>query len=819
MAQDIDGRWMVVQLLHHMIGDHSTLEEMNREIQEILRGQGESLPTPQPFRNLIAQTLSGPNDVEHEQFFTEMLAEIDTPALPFGLSDVHRDGLNVIEYHRPLPQDLNVRLRGHAKRIGVSVASLCHLAWAQVIARTSGQQRVVFGTVLFGRMQAGSGADRALGLFINTLPVRVDVESIGVQESVSRTQTTLATLLEHEHASLSLAQRCSSVPAGIPLFSSLLNYRHNEDVTGNNATVAGMVIGHEQERTNYPFVMNIEDYGQTLGLTAQIVQPFDAARITDYMQQALESLANALEHTPNMPIQELEILPLEERDLLLHTWNATDVFYPDQVCIHQMFEDQAARTPDAVAIVYEDQTLTYDELNARANRLAHQLIGLGVNPDALVALCLERSPAMVVGMLAILKAGGAYVPIDPAYASDRLRQILADAAPKVLLADATGRAALGETAIASLAVIDPNELSGSTNTNPHLDELASHHLAYVIYTSGSTGTPKGVMISHSGACNYLHWAVQTYAPKRGSVVSSSISFDATVTSIWTPLLYGSSVTLLKSGNEVESLESYVRQAQGEGLLKITPMHLDLMGRRLQADGVKPQVDVFVIGGEALSPSTVALWQSLQPGVRLVNEYGPTETVVGCSVYDMRAPLPYSSSVPIGRPIANTRLYVLDTRGQPVPLGAVGELYIGGAGVARGYLNRPDLTDKSFLHDPFNWREGARMYRTGDLVRYQLDGQLEYLGRNDHQVKIRGFRIELGEIEARLVDHPLVKDAAVFALDDGSDKRLVAYVVAEPTEGLAQTLRSHAAARLPDYMIPTAFVRLDVLPLTANGKLD
>ncbi|KAI1288934.1 hypothetical protein EDD11_009530, partial [Mortierella claussenii] len=484
-----------------------------------------------------------------------------------------------------------------------------------------------------------------------------------------------------------------------------------------------------------------------------------------------------------------------------------------------LFEQQAASTPDTIAIVYKDQILTYAELNARANRLAHQLIDLGVQPDTLVAICMDRSPAMVVGLLAILKAGGAYVPIDPAYASDRLRHILADAAPKVLFADATGRAALGERAIASLAVLDPNEVPDLAETNPRLSDLASHHLAYVIYTSGSTGTPKGVMVTHSGACNYLQWAVQTYAPRRGSVVSSSVSFDATVTSMWTPLLYGSSVTLLKSGNEVESLEAYVRQAQCEGLMKITPMHLDLMGHRLQADGVKPQVDTFVIGGEALSPATVALWRSIQPDVRLVNEYGPTETTVGCSVYDMRIPLSQSSIVPIGRPIANTRLYLLDTRGRPVPLGSVGELYIGGAGVARGYLNRPDLTAERFLPDPFSDREDARMYRTGDLARYLSDGNLEYLGRNDHQVKIRGFRIELGEIEARLVDHPLVKEAVVLALGDGSDKRLVAYVIAEPKEDLAQTLRSHIAASLPDYMTPAAFVRMDDLPLTANGKLD
>ncbi|KAI1286520.1 hypothetical protein EDD11_000357, partial [Mortierella claussenii] len=297
IAQDIDGRWMVVQLLHHLIGDHSTLEEMNREIQAFIEGRGELLPEPQPFRNLIAQIRSGRSDAEQEQFFTKMLAEIDTPALPFGLSDVHRDGLNVTEHYRLLPQDLNVRLRAHAKRIG-----------------------------------AGSGADRALGLFINTLPVRVDLESTGIQESVCQIHARLAALLDHEHASLALAQRCSSVSAGIPLFSSLLNYRHIEEGTSveTRIKIDGMEIGQEKERTNYPFVMNVEDFGNMLGLTAQIVQPLDAVRITAYMQQALQGLADALKYAPNMPVQELEILPLEERDLLLQIWNTTEVLYPDQ---------------------------------------------------------------------------------------------------------------------------------------------------------------------------------------------------------------------------------------------------------------------------------------------------------------------------------------------------------------------------------------------------------------------------------------------------------------------------------------------------------
>jgi amino acid adenylation domain-containing protein len=818
MAQDTDGRWIMVQLSHHLVSDHSTLEVMHTEVRAFIEGKGETLPAAQPFRNLVAQARLGVSQIEHERFFTEQLADIEEPTLPFGLSEVHRDGAQVNEAHRMLPQALNDRLRDQAKRLNVSLASLCHLAWAQVLARASGQQRVVFGTVLFGRMQAGGGADSAMGLFINTLPLRVDLEG-SVQACVRATHARLAALLEHEHASLALAQRCSGVPAGTPLFSALLNYRHNAPGLSKRNTLSGIELLSAKERTNYPLTLSVEDFGQALGVTAQAVTSLDPERVCGYMQQVLQSLAEALETTPEWPVQQLEVLPIEERELLLETWNATAQDYPAHQCIHHLFEAQVERTPQAPALVYEDQTLSYAQLNARANRLAHQLIELGVKPDARVAICVERSPAMVVGLLAILKAGGAYVPLDPVYPSERLVHILQDAAPEIVLADAVGCAVLGDEALEACTVLDPNTPLERADTNPLVPDLALRHLAYVIYTSGSTGMPKGVMVVHKGVSNYLNWAMQAYAPNDGAVVSSSFSFDATVTSLWTPLLYGSTVRLLSAGNEIEALEAYVSQAQGKGLVKITPAHLDMLGQRILTEGIKTRVAVFVIGGEALNASTVAMWQRIQPDVRLINEYGPTETVVGCAVYEASVSLAQSGSVPIGRPIANTRIYLLDAHGQPVPLGAVGELYIGGAGVARGYLNRPELTAERFVRDPFSDESNARMYKTGDLACYLPDGNLAFLGRNDHQVKIRGFRIEPGEIEACLAQHAQVREAVVLALGDGPDKRLVAYVVAEPDDALAGALRAHVVAALPEYMVPSAFVRLEALPLTPNGKLD
>ncbi|UUM20748.1 non-ribosomal peptide synthetase [Mycoavidus sp. SF9855] len=813
IAQDGNGHWQMVELLHHLIGDHSTLEVLQSEIQAFLDGQGDMLAPPQPFRNLIAQARLGVSQEAYERFFREMLAEVDEPTLPFGLAEVHQDDAQVTESHRMLPQDLNDRLRAQARRLGVSLASLCHLAWAQVLARTSGQQRVVFGTVLLGRMQGGEGADRAMGLFINTLPLCVNLNDMGVEDSVRNTHARLASLLEYEHASLALAQRCSNVPAGTPLFSALLNYRHNTAPLNDGLTEPGIEFLGAHERTNYPFTLSVEDGGHTLGLTAQVVEPYDPVRICGYMQQTLQSLVRALERTPDMPVYQLEALPRTERELLLNTWNATTQDYPSHLGVHQLFEAQVERAPEAIAFVYEDQVLSYAELNAQANRLAHRLIELGVGPDKRVAICVERSPAMMVGLLAILKAGGAYVPLDPAYPSERLTHILIDATPMILLADVIGRTVLGEAACASLTVLDPNQLPESIITNPKIAEFHSDHIAYVIYTSGSTGTPKGVMVAHQSVVN-LTQAQQAYlVPHSSSRVLqfTSISFDVSVPEIMA-LSHGASLYLPSDNirRDRDSLWNYVE--------KYAITHAILPPALLQDGKGLPSLNrplTLILTGEA--PSALLL-HNLAQQITVFNAYGPTEITVWASMW--HRPHDFSSkAAPIGRPIANTRFYLLDVHGQPVPVGAVGELYIGGAGVARGYLNRPELTAERFLPDPFNEDKGARMYKTGDLARYLPDGNLEFLGRNDHQIKIRGFRIEPGEVESGLIEHPLVREAVVLALGEGSDKRLVAYVVAGADEQLVSTLRVHLATKLPDYMVPAAFVRLDALPLTPNGKLD
>jgi amino acid adenylation domain-containing protein len=511
-----------------------------------------------------------------------------------------------------------------------------------------------------------------------------------------------------------------------------------------------------------------------------------------------------------------------ERNQILYEWNDTRVEFP-ALCAHQLFEQQVEQHPDSVAVVFNEQRLTYRELNQRANQIAHYLRGLGVGPDRLVGVCLQRSPEMVAGLLGVWKAGGAYVPLDPTYPQERLSFMVSDSAVQVLLTDKRCEH-LFSPAHSRTVRLDSDWplIAQESQSNPDSGATPSN-LAYVMYTSGSTGTPKGAMILQSGLVNYLTWAIKTYGVEAGGSVPvhSSISFDLTVTSLYTPLLAGARVELLAEDAAAQSLLAALQRQKGRSLVKITPAHLELLSQQLASDEVTDMTNVFVIGGENLLAEKLQLWREFAPATRLINEYGPTETVVGCCVYEVQADDPRNGSVPIGRPIDNTQLYVLDSDLQPVPVGETGELYIGGAGVARGYWNRPELTEERFLPDPFSGEPGARMYKSGDLARYRPDRILEYLGRADNQVKVRGYRIELGEIEATLASHPRVQSCAVLAREDEpGDRQLVGYVSPAKNQSLVpEELRTFLEQRLPAYMVPAHFVLLGSIPLTPNGKVD
>ncbi len=813
-------RWLMLWLNHHLAGDHMTQKIMALEAEAVLQGESERLPAPLPFRNFVAQARLGVSWSEHEAFFREMLGGVEEPTAPFGLLDAQGDGSGIQDARLELGAALSSRLRERARRLGVSAASLCHLAWAQALARVSGREDVVFGTVLLGRMQGGEGADRTLGPFINTLPIRIQVGAEDVERSARRTHESLAGLMRHEHASLALAQRCSAVAAPTPLFSSVFNYRHSSRLAEAAQPWVGIEMLESTPRTNYPVAFSVDDLGDDFLLTAQTVTSIDPIRICDLMRAALERLVNALETAPGTAAAAIDALPEAERHRLLVEWNATETDYPKEKCVHRLFEERAERTPRAVAVVHGERRLTYSELNARANRLAWRLLGMGVEPGARVALLLERSIELVTAQLAVLKCGAVYVPIDPTFPAERQVFMVDDcAAPVVITAKNT---VLPEGLLTPRIDIDEVGPTRRRKENPNID-ADSRMAAYVMYTSGSTGRPKGVVVSHRAIgrlvinCGYADFNESD----RVAFVANP-TFDAATMEVWAPLLNGGRIVVV----DREAFLEPRRFAQLLERHRVTALFLTTAIFNQYALAIPEalaRLRYLFCGGEKNDPSSFARVLERSGPRHLVHCYGPTETTTFAITHEVKEVPAGTRSIPLGRPISNTQIYILDTNLQPTPIGVTGEIYIGGAGVALGYLNRPELTKERFLTDSFSNEPGAKLYKTGDLGFWQADGTIEFAGRNDFQVKIRGFRIELGEIEARLAEHAGVGQAVVVMQEGAAgDKRLVAYYTGVEEAGrevATEELRRHLSASLPEYMAPASFVFLAELPLNPNGKVD
>jgi amino acid adenylation domain-containing protein len=720
---------------------------------------------------------------------------------------------------RTLDADTVADIEELARQHDVPVSILLLACWQILLWRLTGAPIIVVGSAFDGRNY--EELEEAIGLFVRHLPIYVCLK---------------------EGARLSeILQRVKQAVAEADDLQSYFSREEYEKTQGRaNAMVAGFEFD-EEKGTEVHGDLSISIYRQStcverykinlnclqaekyLKLEFQYDQGLfgatDIERISDQYVRLIES---AIEQ-PDGEIGRLEIMSRTELDRLLVEGNNTKKDYPSGKCVHELFEAQVKLTPAAVAAVYQEQEISYAELNRRANQLAHYLRSLGVGPDALVGICLERSLEMVVALLGILKAGGAYLPLDPSYPRERLSFIIEDAQLSVLLTEQSMVGLLPANA-GRLVLVDSERdtVVPASTENPEISGEAAN-LAYVIYTSGSTGRPKGVMITHQGLVNYLSWCTTAYnlAEGKGAPVHSPLGFDLTVTSLFSPLLVGRTVTLLPEGPGIEMLGNAIRDGSDFSLIKLTPAHLDALEAYLPREEAVGKTRALIIGGEALSAETIAFWQQNAPLTRLVNEYGPTETVVGCCVYEVPAGAAIAGMVPIGTPIANTEIFLLSGSLTPVPVGVVGELYIGGPGLARGYLSRPDLTAEKFVPNPFSTEVGARLYRSGDLARFRQDGNIEYLGRIDGQVKIRGFRIELGEIETTLEQHKALRECVVVAREDvPGEKRLVAYVV---TRAGALTsisdLQDYLSERLPNYMVPTSYVLLDTLPLTANGKID
>ena len=706
-----------------------------------------------------------------EDFFRKKLGDVDEPSAPFGVLDVQADGSQIAEARQELGAAITQCVREQARRLNVSEATLFHAVWALVVARTGGRDDVVYGTVLFE------------GPF-NTLPLRLSLQELTAKGLIERTQQELMELRSHGQSSLVLAQRCSGIAGVTPLFSSVLNYRSN----GLNSEDRGSI---RSERMNYPIAVSVDDLGEGFAVTAQTDSRIDPRRMVEYVSTAMQSLVEALDRAPQTPVLRLAILPESERRQVIEAFNATQASYPQEQLIHELFEEQVERTPDAVAVVFEGEQLTYAQLSARANQLARYLRDRGVGPEKLVGICVERSLEMLVGLLGILKAGGAYVPLDPKYPPERLQYMLSDVTPAVLLTQARLKERLPQSDAELIALDELWDRIGDKEEG-NLDARAigarADNLAYVIYTSGSTGKPKGVAIEHRSTVNLINWA--RYAVDRKTfhqtLHSTSLNFDLSVYECFVPLTTGGSLRL------VENALTLTKESLDVTLINTVP---SVLGEILDYGGVSKSTRTINLAGEALQKPLVDRIFSRTKVERVCNLYGPSETTTYSTWISMTRKDGFATS--IGYPIANTQVHILDSQGQLVPTGVVGELYIGGAGVARGYLKRPGLTAERFIADPFSSDPCARLYRTGDLGCRRIDGNIEYLGRNDAQVKIRGFRIELGEIEAQLLRHPQVKEAVVLAREDSpGDKRLVAYLVADreafqeaSSDGVPERLRS------------------------------
>ncbi len=756
---------------------------------------------------------------EHQAFFQKLLGDVDEPTMPFGLLEVGNGEAE--EARLDVDPALSERMKTTTHRLGVSVASLCHLAWALVLAKVAGKDDVVFGTVLYGALEGSPDVEQAGTPFVNSLPMRLEINDQGVAACLLSTHALLMDLSLHHSASLFLAKRCSAVSDTTPLFAAQLRYRKQH----KDQSQPDFFESRDQGSHTYPFTLSIDERSDHLTVAVRVPASIGPMRVCRFVHTALVSLVEALETEPFTPLRSLTVLPEIERQRVLYGWNDTRAEFPADHCIQELFEEQVRMRPDAVAVVFEDKRLSYAELNRRANRLAHYLRELGVRPDVRVAICVERGFDMIVAVLAVLKAGGAYVPLDPAYPEERLRFMLRDSTPVAVLTQSHFDPLFSALDLhLPLLHLDTPVVAWSDSPDGDLDRrslgLSPRHLAYVIYTSGSTGVPKGVLVEHRGLCNLAVAQIRDFAVQPNSRVLqfASFSFDACVSEIMMTLCQGAALYFAPQTDILagEFLERVVNQY---GITHATLPPAVLAG--MPEEAALRSMTTMVLAGEALSDAVASRWA---PGRRLINAYGPTESTVCATVYPYQAGR--TGAPPIGRPIANTQLYILDRHKEPVPAGVVGEIYIGGVGVARGYLNRAELTGERFLSDPFASDPAARMYRTGDLGRWLEDGNIEFLGRNDFQIKIRGFRIELGEIEARLAEHPGIREAVVIARDDTpGERRLVAYYTRKTRDDLpansvdAEGLRNYMSTKLPKYMTPAAYVRLESIPLTVNGKLN
>ena len=801
-----------IAMLYDANGDPTVLPELPLHYQDFAYWQRHWLKDEVLQRELDywTETLSGTPDV------LDLPTDRPRPAMQTSNGDF-------LSFE--LSKELTRALNAISQSKGVTLFMTLISAFYTLLSRYSGQEDINIGTPVANRTRGE--LESIIGFFVNTLVLRGDLSGDPTfDEFVQRIKSASLGAFAHQDVPFEKIVDALHVERNMshsPLFQVMFALQNtpDQDIETETRLHISPVTSHSGT-SKFDITLFMVEEGDLLSggfeFNTDLFDKETIERMIAHFNRLLEEIVS----DPQRRLSELPMSLPEEQDLVLNEWNGQSEPQTLSQSVVELFQSSAAEFPDNTAIEFEKNRLTFAELNARANQLAHYLVAQGAGPDTLIGLSAHRSVELVVAMLGILKAGAAYVPLDPGYPQERLEYMLNDSGVSILLTqtDVSERLPDHSAQVVNLDTDWPLiEQSGSDN--PH-NSIDPEQLAYMIYTSGSTGNPKGTLITHRGLTNYLDWTFRAYPLEqgRGSIVFSTIAFDATVTAVFTPLISGKTITLVPERDDLDALSEILHRQRGFSVVKITPAHLDMLSHQIKPELAKELTSSFVIGGENLTASQIEFWQQHAPDTLLFNEYGPTETVVGCVVYEAHA-WKGQGSVPIGRAITNTRVYVLDQNMNPVPLGLPGELYIGGEGVARGYHHRPDLTAERFVPNPFAEQPGERLYKTGDLVRYLNDGQLIFLGRIDTQVKLRGYRIELGEIDAVLQRHPLVDAVVTLAREDvPGDKRLVSYYTvsdgAEPNEDeLFELMREH----LPDYMVPTALLHMDAFPLTSNGKID
>jgi amino acid adenylation domain-containing protein/non-ribosomal peptide synthase protein (TIGR01720 family) len=852
-------RYQFIWTHHHLILDGWSVSLLLKEVMDFYQALSKDrelqLKKPQPYRNYIAW-LQQQDKSQAETFWRKQLTGFTSPTslgIDFQSTVISTHDLIQKEKQLQLSAATTTALQSFIKKSQITLNTLIQGLWAVILGCYSGEKDVVFGATSSGRPVSLSGADSIVGLFINTLPVRVNLDTeIDLVSWLQELQNKQLEIRQYEYSSLSEIKQWSEISQGIPLFESIVVFQNLSVDTEVQAWISSLNIRHLQafQQTNYPLNIVVE-----LNPNLEIKIDYDSrrfdadaiARMLNHWQNLLEAVVN----NPQAKLSELSLLTAAERHQLLVEWNDNYVEYPLDKCIHTLFEEQAAKTPDAVAVIFENQQLTYQELNSKTNQLANYIRkkerGTRNKEERLIGICLNRSLEMIVGILGILKAGYAYLPIDSSLPRDRITSILTDAKIPLLLTQSNLTPQLPKALETICLDTDWQVISNETDHNLNL-QLNSHNLAYCIYTSGSTGTPKGVMIQHNSLVNFVCGAVDKYqiSEQERVLQFASLSFDAAVEEIYPCLICGGTLVLRN-----EAMLNYGELFFQKCLeLEITVLDLptaywhQLMSDIESTDLMLPEcVRLVIIGGEKAKDKDVAIWQHhVNETQRLINTYGPTEATVVTTSFQL-PPLKEDKLIklPIGKPFPNVQVYVLNSGLQPVPIGVPGELYIGGVGVARGYLNRSGLTQEKFISIPptplskgsqcglggFPHEQlalglrGDRLYKTGDLVKYLPNSNLEFIGRVDNQVKIRGFRVELEEVEMALNQHPLINNNVVIVYEDEStNKNLAAYFTLAPNSSVTNLeLREFLQSKLPNYAIPKAFIKLETLPLTTTGKID